>query len=93
MSLLHEVGDQLLGVDLKGGLQTLTNFTRLKSQAKSFRATPSHLGFPTNPRVTRENSMKSRDNKICLGGNVDRDLLLPTRGILKLWCFNNGGRE
>jgi hypothetical protein len=50
-SLLHEVEAQSLLEDLKGGLQTLTNFSWGKSQAESFRATQPPR-FPTNPRVT-----------------------------------------
>jgi hypothetical protein len=46
-SLLHEVGGQPLVVDLKGGLQTLTNFPKGKSQAKSLQATLA-------PRVSQE---------------------------------------
>jgi hypothetical protein len=42
---------------------------------------PSHIGFPTNPRVT-SNLDELRENEIWLGRDVDRGLLfLSTKGI------------
>jgi hypothetical protein len=69
--LLHRVGAQ----SLKGGLQTLTNFPRSKSQAKSLQTTLYILlGFPMNPGVTSKLD-ELKEDEICLGENVDRDPL------------------
>jgi hypothetical protein len=52
LSLLHEVGAQSLMVDLKGGLQTLTNFSTGRITSRMLPGNPSHLVFPIDPRVT-----------------------------------------